>query len=129
MKAGETTLALTATLREKKPRKADPLPEHLREAHKTVVDEWSKRQPEIAPALAWKAIRPLLDNGDGDWSLSGQINVLKAMATALDWNVGRKYLPAWFVKEFREWEQRTAECDPFAYDDAYVKYRQRFGLR
>lgn len=120
LKAGETTLALTATLRERKPRKSEPLPEHLREAHRFVVDEWTLFQPDVSPALAWKAVKPLLDDyGDG---------VLRGMALALDWNQGRKYLPVWYVREWAEWQNRLA-LDLFTQDEERTRYRQRFGLR
>lgn len=120
LKAGETTLALTATLRERKPRKSEPLPEHLRDAYTTVVELWAKYQPDVSPALAWKALKPLLE--------SRGAGVLDAMALALDWNEGRKYQPVWFAKEEAEWDARTA-LDLFTLDEERTRYRQRFGLR
>lgn len=119
LKAGETTLTLTATVKEKKPRKSEPLPDHLKDAYQTVVDLWAKFQPDVSPALAWKTMRPLVERDAFS---------VDAMATALDWNEGRKYMPLWFAKEMEEWDART-RLDMFAYEEQRQQYRQRFGLR
>lgn len=126
MKAGETTLTLTATLKERKPRKSEPLPDHLREAYQVVIDLWAKYQPEVSPALAWKTMRGMLEV-DGAWTHENQMYVLDAMALALDWNEGRKYQPVWFAKEFDEWEGRVL-LDLFAQDEQRHAYRKRLGL-
>jgi hypothetical protein len=122
LKAGETTFTLTATLREKKPKTATPLPEHLRDAYTTVVELWAKYQPDVSPALAWKTVKPLLESAE-DMS-----RVLDAMAMCLDWNEGRKVMPTWFVKDYGPiWEDRVG-TDMFTEEEARHAYRKRFGL-
>ena len=119
LKAGETTFTLTATLKEKKPRKSEPLPDHLRDAHQVVIDLWARYQPDVSPALAWKTVKPLVE--------SRGMEALDAMALALDWNEGRKYQPVWFAKEEAEWDARTT-LDMFACEEQRHAYRKRLGL-
>lgn len=116
LRAGEP-LTLTATLREKKVKKSEPLPESLVGPHRTVVELWAKYQPDVSPALAWKAIKPIAENP----------LVLDAMALALDWNEGRKYLPSWFVKDVGAFSQHVLQ-DMFAQEAAREAYRKRVGL-
>ncbi|MCA2991183.1 hypothetical protein [Gemmatimonas sp.] len=124
LKAGETTLALTATLRERKPRKSEPLPEHLRDAYTTVVELWAKYQPDVSPALAWKTLKGCFQPD----STASQSHALDAMKLALEWNEGRRYLPAWLVRDFGRWEY-LASLGLFEQDEERMRYRQRFGLR
>lgn len=119
MKAGETTFTLTATLREKKPRKSEPLPDHLRGAYQVVIDLWAKYQPDVSPALAWKTMKPLVE--------SRGMEVLDAMALALDWNEGRKYMPVWFANDVAKWDA-FVYLDMFACEEQRHAYRKTFGL-
>lgn len=119
MKAGETTFTLTATLREKKPRKSEPLPDHLREAYQAVIDLWAKYQPDVSPALAWKTMRPLVEQ-------IGE-SVLDSMALALDWNEGRKYQPVWFANDVAKWDA-FVHLDMFQQEEKRHAYRKTFGL-
>lgn len=121
LRMGETTLHLVATLKEKKSKpKSEPLPPHLADAYRTVVDLWAKYQPDVSPALVWKTMRPLVE--------SYGMEVVDAMATALDWNEGRKYLPVWFAKELEEWGNRMC-LDMFTGEEQREQYRKRFGMR
>lgn len=123
LRAGETTLTLVATLKEKKPRgKTEPLPEHLREAYDAVVGMWAHHQPSVSPALAWKTIRPMVEASE-DVSL-----LLESLALWLDWNSGRRVMPLWFTKDYGPSWEEVVHMDLFAQEERRANYRKRLGL-
>lgn len=119
LRAGDSTLTLTATVRERKP-KAAPLPDHLKDAYHAVVELWHRSQPQVTPSLAWKTMKPLVEYHG--------VSVLDAMALALDFNEGRAYPPTWFAKDVAFWQGLT-ERDLFAQEEARALYRRSNGLR
>ena len=120
LKNGEA-LVLTATLKEKKPRTAEPLPDHLKHAFQTLTEVYTRWQPTVSPALAWKTLKPLFTQRDDHAALLDSIGV------ALDWNHGRPYQPQWLLKDLAAWEERN-RLDLFAFDEARERYRKSVGL-
>ena len=120
LRAGETTLTLTATLRERKPKSA-PLPPSLVEAHRRVSELWGTHQPGVSIPLAWKLLRPLCEEHGAD-------TVIEALGVYLDWNRGRAVQPVWFVREYAQWQTR-ADMDLMTAEAERAAFRHSMRLR
>lgn len=83
-----------------------------------VSEYWSKYQPNVNVAQAWKTLKPLMDDPE----------VFDAMALALEFNNGRTYPPSWFVKDLDFWKG-VSQRDPFQIEEAMETYRRGHGLR